>query len=73
MKRINPFELGKETKMARLIATLLQWALFLGVTGGLVDATIAMRNKAAKAHQMGLISLSQLNRSLLGQHKKHSR
>jgi len=53
--------------MARLIATVIQWALFLGVSGGLVDATIAMRKEAAKAHQIGLISLGHLNRSLLGQ------
>lgn len=52
--------------MARLITTIIQWALFLGVSGGLVDATIAMRKEAAKAHQIGLISLGRLNRSLLG-------
>ena len=35
--------------MARLIATVIQWALFLGVSGGLVDATIAMRKEAARS------------------------
>ena len=58
--------------MFNLVTSLIQWALFLGVAGGLIDATIAMRNEAAKAHQMGLVSLSQLNHSLLGreQHPK---
>ena len=56
--------------MARLIATVIQWALFLGVSGGLVDATIAMRKEAAKAHEIGLVSLGLLNRSLLGQSKR---
>ncbi|HCM40020.1 MAG TPA: hypothetical protein DIS93_08620 [Bdellovibrionales bacterium] len=60
-------ELRKGIEMARLIATVIQWALFLGVSGGLVDATIAMRKEAAKVHQIGMISLGHLNRSLLGQ------
>ena len=47
--------------------TVIQWALFLGVSGGLVDATIAMRKEAAKAHEIGLVNLGHLNRSLLGQ------
>ena len=53
--------------MGRLIATVIQWALFLGVSGGLVDATIAMRREAARAQQVGLISLGKLNRGLINQ------
>lgn len=52
--------------MGSLIRSLLEWALFFGVTGGLVDVTLAMRNQAAQAHQMGLTSLSELNRHLVG-------
>ena len=37
------------------------------VSGGLVDVTLAMRHEAAKAHQMGLISLGDLNRQLVGE------
>ena len=59
--------------MANLITSLIRWALFLGVCGGLVDATIAMRQEAAKAHQVGLISLGSLNRHLLGSSNQHSR
>ena len=50
--------------MGNLITTLIRWALFLGVCGGMVDATIAMRNRAAGAHRVGLISLGKLNRAL---------
>lgn len=52
--------------MSNLITSLISWALFLGVAGTLVDTTIAMRNEAARVHQMGLISLSELNHSLVG-------
>lgn len=52
--------------MANLIGSLIRWAFFIGACGGLVDITIAMRDKAALAHQMGLVSLSQLNHALQG-------
>ena len=58
--------------MVRLISSLIQWALFFGVSGGLVDVTLAMRHQAAKAHQMGLISLGELNRQLVGEPRQHS-
>ncbi len=59
--------------MANLVTSLIRWALFFGVCGGLVDITIALRDKAARAHQMGLVSLSQLNHALQGgAPKKHS-
>ena len=50
--------------MLNLIFSTLKWAMIIGVAGGLVDATIAMRNKAVGAHRLGLISLSQLNHAL---------
>lgn len=52
--------------MSNLITSLISWALFLGVMGQLVDVTIALRNDAAHAHQVGLVSLGQLNRALVG-------
>ncbi len=52
--------------MANLITSLIRWAFFLGACGGLVDITIAMRDQAARAHQMGLVSLSRLNHALQG-------
>ncbi|OFZ01951.1 MAG: hypothetical protein A2Z97_14150 [Bdellovibrionales bacterium GWB1_52_6] len=60
----------KEEYMAKLIGTVIQWALLLGLTGGLVDATISMRKEALRAHQIGLVSLSKLNRSLLARPSK---
>ena len=52
--------------MGKLITTLLEWALFFGITGGLVDVTYELRHEAARAHAIGLVSLSQLNRQLVG-------
>jgi len=52
--------------MAKLIFALIQWALFIGVCGGLVDVTIAMRREAAKAHSIGIVSLRELNHALVG-------
>ena len=51
--------------MLKLIMAILQWAMVIGVAGGLVDATRAMRNKAVRAHQVGLISRSRLNHALV--------
>jgi len=55
-----------------LIKTVFKYAMFLGLTGHLVDATRAMRGKAFRAHQHGLISLGALNRALMSKpvHKK---
>lgn len=65
--RFEPKAQSKETcLMFNLISSLISWALFIGVCGGLVDTTIALRHEAAHAHRIGLVSLVQLNRSLLG-------
>ena len=45
---------------------LIRIALYLGLTGSLVDATIAMTKHAQHAYQDGFISISELNRSLWG-------
>ena len=59
--------------MGNLISSLIQWALFIGVCGGLVDVTIALRKAAAHAYRFDVISLSSLNQTLLGKAKGHSR
>lgn len=48
-----------------LIAALLNWALFLAISGGLATATALMAGRAAMAHRTGLISLQKLNSQLM--------
>jgi hypothetical protein len=43
---------------------ILEFTLWLGMVGGLVDATVAMRSAARTAHQHGQVSLDELNRQL---------
>jgi hypothetical protein len=50
--------------MQKLIAVLIQWAVFFGVTGGLVDVTREIAREAGHAHSIGLITLRKLNRAL---------
>ncbi len=52
--------------MARIVLGLLQFALVVGLTGGLIDLTRTMRDEAAKAHKQGLVSLKRLNQVLVG-------
>ncbi len=47
--------------MQKLIAVLIQWAVFFGITGGLVDMTRELVRKAGHAHTVGLISLGKLS------------
>lgn len=49
----------------RSIIWLIEFALFVGVTGGLVDLTRTMASEAVKAHQTGIISIHKLNQSLV--------
>jgi len=50
--------------MTRIVLGLLQFALVVGLAGGLIDLTRTMRDEAAKAHSHGLISLRKLNHQL---------
>lgn len=50
--------------ITRIVLGLLQFALVVGLAGGLIDLTRTMRDEAAKAHSHGLISLRKLNRQL---------
>lgn len=47
-----------------ILYSLIKIALIVGLGGGLVDVTIAMRKKAGAAKKVGLVSLIELNRSL---------
>lgn len=49
-----------------LISKVMEWALFLALIGGLGEATVAMYKEAGQARARGLISLTALNRSLVG-------
>ena len=51
--------------VARIVLGLVKLALVVGLTGGLIDLTQAMRDGAVKAHRQGLVSLKQLNSSLV--------
>lgn len=53
-----------------LFRSLFEWALFLALVGGLGEATVTMYKEAAHAHAHGLISLSALNRVLVGGSEK---
>jgi len=48
----------------KIVISLFKLAIWVGLAGGLVDMTIAMGNKAGAAKRNGLVSLSELNRSL---------
>lgn len=49
-----------------LIRVAFEWALFLGLVGGLGEATVTLCKEAGHARAHDLISLSRLNRSLVG-------
>lgn len=55
--------------IARIILGLVKLALVVGLTGGLIDLTQAMRDEAVKAHRQGIVSLKQINSALVGQSK----
>lgn len=55
--------------IARIVLGLVKLALVVGITGGLVDLTQAMRDEAVKAHRQGLVSLKLLNSALVKQIK----
>lgn len=52
--------------IARIVLGLVKLALVVGLTGGLIDLTRAMRDEAVKAHRQGIVSLKELNSSLVG-------
>jgi hypothetical protein len=55
--------------IARIVLGLVKLALVVGLTGGLIDLTKAMRDEAVKAHRQGIVSLKRLNSALVGSDK----
>ena len=49
-----------------ILRSVFEWAIFLGMIGGLGEATVTMYHEAGTARAHGLISLSALNKSLVG-------
>jgi hypothetical protein len=56
--------------IARIVLGLVKLALVVGLTGGLIDLTQAMRDEAVRAHRQGIVSLKGLNSALVGQGAK---
>ena len=56
-----------------IVSSLIKFAFYVGLAGGLVDMTKAMMFKAADAHRVGLVSLTDLNRQLFTPHKSHKK
>lgn len=48
----------------KIVAALIKFSLAVGFAGGLVDMTRAMMFRAADAHRVGLVSLTEINRNL---------
>ena len=57
----------------QILSNVLKIAIFLGVAGGLTDATISLAKNAHRAHQGGLVSLTALNRALASPPKVRAR
>lgn len=56
-----------------IVSSLLKFAFYLGLAGGLADMTKAMMFKSAEAHRAGLVSLTDLNRQLFSHPKSHKK
>ncbi|MBK9324299.1 MAG: hypothetical protein IPM97_15350 [Bdellovibrionaceae bacterium] len=52
--------------MFRSLIWLIEFTILVGLAGGLVDLTRTMGKEAIKAHKTGIVSLKQLNESLVG-------
>lgn len=53
--------------VTRIVLGLVKLALVVGLTGGLIDLTEAMRDEAVKAHHLGIVGLRELNSALSGE------
>lgn len=56
--------------MIRIVLGLVQLALVVGLTGGLIDLTRTMRDEAVKAHKQGIVSLKRLNSALVNENER---
>jgi hypothetical protein len=50
----------------RSLIWLIEFAIMIGIAGGLVDMTRMMGREAIKAHKTGIVSLHELNEKLVG-------
>ncbi len=50
----------------RSLIALIEFTIFVALTGGLVDLTRTMGREAVKAHKTGIVSLHELNQKLVG-------
>ncbi len=48
----------------RLLQAAFSIAMTVGIAGGLIDLALSMKQKSHSAAQMGLVSLTSLNRQL---------
>ncbi|MEI2791152.1 MAG: hypothetical protein V9E93_20155 [Steroidobacteraceae bacterium] len=55
--------------MSNLILKILKYALYLGITGTLIEETFDLRERAFDASKRGIISLRAINKVLLGNPK----
>ena len=50
----------------RRLIWLIEFAIVVGLAGGLVEMTRMMGREAIKAHKTGILSLHELNQKLVG-------
>ena len=55
--------------MSNLIFRIIKYALYLGITGTLIEETLDLRERAFDASQRGIISLKAINNVLMGNPK----
>lgn len=55
--------------VSKLIEGIIHLAIVLAMMGLLKDATFFMAKEVARVHRKGLVSLTELNRGLMGEEK----
>lgn len=55
--------------MNNLILKIVKYALYLGMTGTLIEETLDLRHRALEASSRGIISLRVINKVLVGNPK----
>jgi len=61
----QPNAKGEMDMISNLISSLIKWALILSACSGLIDATVAIRNRAQDATRIGWLSLTKLNQQFI--------
>jgi hypothetical protein len=52
--------------MSNLILKIVKYALYLGLTGTLIEETLDLRHRALEASSRGIIGLRAINKVLVG-------